>query len=117
MREVIKSTDLELFVDTLLSFDTKEATSVSLGDFTVYLGLRPVSTKATKKERFEYDGRIEFVYGPDRVSVSKELPYRNKDFQKFIKSNIRIILQRATQHFQLDTQIASGSDKLLCWLN
>jgi hypothetical protein len=110
---------LEKLTDTIQRLRFKEATSIKLGDvFVIHLFKKQTSSELAKRKSYVYNGLIEYLYGPSRVHVKDGLLARGeRSYKTFTDSNIRIILQRALQHFELSKKDVLASDKLALWLS
>ena len=111
--------DLEVLTDTIQRLSLNdEQTIVRLGDsFVIHLFKRQTSSELAKQKRYAYNGLVEFLYGPARKKVTDGLLKRgDRSYKQFADGNLRIILQRALQHFELPKQEALASDKLAAWL-
>lgn len=113
-------TGLEQLIDELqkVRFENKMSLILDKG-FIVKLSKRQTSSSEAKKKAYAYDGSIQFLYGytAERKIVNVYLNSKNdRSYKHFIESNVKYILQRAIQHFELDKNQLLVSDKLACWL-
>lgn len=113
-------TGLERLVDELQVVRFERTMSLILDKgFIVKLSKRQTSSSEAKKKAYAYHGSIQFLYGytADRKVVNVYLNYKDdRSYKHFITSNIKYILQRAIQHFELDKSQLLVSEKLACWL-
>jgi hypothetical protein len=119
-----KVEELENLVDTLitLKFEKDDRSkrlyikTIHVGpDFTLNLYKRRTSSVDAKRKAYYHTGTVSFIFGPERKLVTTGLD-SERSYTKFITGNIRYILQRAIQHFQLDTKEVLVSEKLACYL-
>ena len=105
--------DIENLIDALPSLKPEDNIVYSIDDFQITLSRRVTSTENAKRKAYAYRGIIYFTYGPARVKTSCEfIGNDDRSYFNLVTNNLRLIVQRARQHFQLTDSEILASEKL-----